>query len=90
MFTIEDDIHCEIDYGYQTFELALTEIRRRVTLPWNELPNCAPCTSWRICGRFYSIYEYDEATTSYTWRNKTPIVKIDATGVKWESNFAPV
>lgn len=89
MFTIEDDRHAEIEFGYETFELALAEIRRRVAIPWDEPPNRAPCTSWRTCGRSYGIAQYDDTTTPCTWHRTKPVVKIDAAGVRWELDFAP-
>ncbi|RYX84415.1 hypothetical protein EON83_09820 [bacterium] len=90
MFCIEDDAHCEIEYGYTTFDSAIAEIRRRVALPWSESPNCAPCVSWLTCGRDYIIQEYDNTTTPYTWGQRTSVVSIDATGVKWQADFAPI
>jgi hypothetical protein len=91
MFVIEDEKHAEIDFKteYETFDLALAEIRRRVALPWDIAPNVAPCMSWRTCGRFYAIGEYDTTTTPYTCRKVSYIVKIDAAGVEWRSGFAP-
>ena len=90
MFIIEDTIHCEytMDSGYASFELALTEIRNRVAIPWDEEPNLAPCTSWRTCGRNYVIREYDDSTSPSTFIRTTPVVEIDAKGVRWEPDFA--
>ena len=88
MFTIEDGRHCEIESGYETFELALGEIRRRVSIPWSEPPNRAPCASWRTCGRSYGIREYDKTTTSHTYHERIFIVQIDADGIRWGTDFA--
>ena len=51
VFVIEDESHAEWAGEFATFEEALAELKRRASLPWDEAPNQAPCTSWRTCGR---------------------------------------
>lgn len=88
MFTLEDTIHCTLE-KYDTFELALEAVQRRAQIPWHEEPNQAPCTSWRTCGRSYIIGEFDETTNPWTTLKITPILEIDAKGVRWEPEFEP-
>jgi hypothetical protein len=89
IFTIEDELHAEIHGEYETFDLALNEIRKRSIIPWNQAPNVAPCVSWRTCGRHYEIREWNNTTNPWTLIESTPIVKIDAAGIRWEPDFEP-
>jgi len=66
MFIIEDEIHAEPQKGeYKTFEHAISELKKRATIPWNEKPNRCLCTNWKDCERNYQIIEYD--TTKIPW-----------------------
>jgi len=84
MFRIEDDIHAELQEGaYTTFDEAMTELRRRARLPWNETPNIPPCTSWRTCERKYTIIEYDESVDPWHELRRTPALSLSAKAVRW-------
>jgi hypothetical protein len=61
MFVIEDEIHCDWHGQFASFDDAVAELRRRATLPWDQPPNAAPCTSWKTCGRKYVIIEFDDS-----------------------------
>lgn len=62
---------------------ALAELQRLATVPWDQLPNRAPCTSWRTCGRSYELIEYDEAETEI---RRSLVMEIGASGVMWLSD----
>jgi hypothetical protein len=84
MYFIEDSRHAEMDRAqYSTFSEALAEIKRRASIPWNQPPNIAPCTSWNTCGRLYEIVEYDVSTTPWKEMSRVPIVDITAEGIEW-------
>ncbi len=89
IFVLEDDLHAEWAGEYETFELALAEIRRRAQIPWNEKPNRAPCMSSFTCGRCYCIEEYDNSTHPWTRIKSTPVLEIDSKGVRWKPGFEP-
>jgi len=81
-FIINDNIHCEIWDGFETFTQALEEIQRRCSIPWDQTPNVAPCRSWKTCGRQYSIHEYLASDPSELV-NSTYICEIRASGTTW-------
>jgi hypothetical protein len=84
MFLIEDEWHAEpLDGRFETRAQAIGELRRIASIPWNEPPNRAPCTSWMTCGRRYELIEYDETTLSWTELSRVTILEISADGVKW-------
>ncbi len=83
MFVIEDELHAEMNGEFETRGEAITELKRRASLPWNEAPNVAPCMSWRTCGRRYEVIEYDVSTTPWKQLRREVILEISATGVKW-------
>lgn len=87
MFVIEDDLHGEHHGKYATFAEALAELKRRASIPWNQEPNLPPCTSWRACGRRYQISEYDDTQTPWRLIKSTPVLEIDAHGVRWKEDF---
>ena len=89
MFTIEDTRHSHLWLNYSTFELALAEIQRRVSMPWDAEPNKAPCTSWRTCGCSYVVNKWDITITPFKRLKTTSIVEIDSEAVRWEPDFAP-
>ncbi|MBW3589966.1 MAG: hypothetical protein KY429_11155 [Actinobacteria bacterium] len=59
MFKIEDDAHDESFREFETREEAVRELHNLATLPWDQLPNLAPCTNWRNCGRRYELVEFE-------------------------------
>ncbi|MEX2547763.1 MAG: hypothetical protein WD830_08240 [Chloroflexota bacterium] len=82
---VEDEFRAEPQAWFSTFEDALEELRRRADLPWYGVPNKAPCTSWRTCGRDYDIVEYD--TSAVPWREiwRVAVLRIDAAGTRWSA-----
>jgi hypothetical protein len=82
VFRIEDELHAEsVGEEFESFESALTEVRRLAGIPWGQEPNVARCQGWRTCGRHYEIVEYD---ASWVERGRTSVVEIMHDGVKWE------
>ncbi len=58
-YNIEDEFHAEVISTHESLEEALTEARRLAEITWDEVPNRAPCTNWRNCGRRYEIIAYN-------------------------------
>ena len=83
MFTIEDDSHGDLLGEYNTFDEAMTQLRAWARIAWDQKPNRAPCTSWQTCGRSYEIVEYDCTATPWNRVRTTPILQVDARGVRW-------
>lgn len=83
MFVIEDELHAEWQGEFQTRQLAITELRRRAMIPWNEMPNAAPCTSWVTCGRSYELVEFDDSTVPWKELSRALILEISASEVRW-------
>ena len=83
MFVIEDELHAEQQGQFPTREQALAELQRLAAIPWDEEPNCAPCTSWRSCGRRYELIEYDDNITPWAEVSRTLLLEISAAGVQW-------
>ena len=84
IFIIEDETHAEPQEGeFQTFDDAYMELQKRAIIPFDEKPNCCPCTNWKDCERNYQIIEYD--ATKIPWRElqRKNILTISAKGVKW-------
>lgn len=80
MFVIEDELHAEPQGEFSSREDALEELKRRSTIPWNEAPNVAPCTSWETCGRQYVLIEYNE---SWVELSRIPVLNVSSSSVKW-------
>ena len=87
MFVIEDELHAEHQGQFSTFEDAIAEVKRRATIPWDEAPNVAPCTSWETCGREYVVIEFDDACLPWKELRRVPVVAVSAKGIKWSSGF---
>jgi hypothetical protein len=84
MFMIYDITHAEPQDGnFNSFEEALTELKRRAGLPWNEEPNKAPCKSWRTCHRIYEIVEYNTSTQPWTEFSRVRVLDVSSAGVQW-------
>jgi hypothetical protein len=47
------------------------------------VPNVAPCTSWRTCGRLYEIVEYDDSERPWKELGRTQVLEINALGLRW-------
>jgi len=80
MFVIEDEIHADLHGEFASLQEAIGELRRRANVPWDELPNRAPCTSSTTCGREYVIVEYDRDRREL---NRLNALEVSASGVKW-------
>lgn len=61
VFVIEDEAHAEMQSEFRSRAEAVAELERRAVIAWHELPNRAPCTNWRNCGRRYEVVEYDRS-----------------------------
>jgi hypothetical protein len=83
MFAIEDERHAEPQGEFASLEDALAELRRRAQVPWDQLPNVAPCTNWRNCGRNYEVIEYDDSVGPRREIKRTAVLEVDAQGVRW-------
>ena len=86
-YTIEDEKHAELSGQFSTLEEAVNELRKRAELPWDELPNVAPCTNWKKCGRDYEIIEYDVSTVPCTTVRRIPALSVSAEGIQWDSKL---
>lgn len=87
MFVIEDELHCDWHGQFATFDEAVAALRRRATLPWDEPPNVAPCTSWKTCGREYVIIEFDDSHQPWKELRRIPAFHMSAEGVEMASGF---
>ena len=87
MIYITDDIHCEPRGPYASFEEAIAELRRRASIPWDEEPNCAPCMSWRTCGRNYEVCEYEDGTESSKQLRRVHVLSVSAKRTVWVEGF---
>ena len=87
MIYIDDGIHCERDGPFASFEDAITELRRRASIPWDSPPNRAPCTSWRNCGREYRVLEFDASCTPWKLLREILVLRVSAKGVDWVAAY---
>lgn len=84
IFIIEDESHAEVQKGeYPTFQAAIAELKRRVSIPWDQSPNRCPCLSWQTCSRNYEIVEYDTAGKPWKEVSRQPVLHISTQGAKW-------
>ena len=83
LFVVEDDKHAEWMSKWPTRADAEAELERLAAIPWDEEPNRCPCGSWRTCGRWYQIVEFD--TTNERWREigRERFLDVGSKGVKW-------
>lgn len=86
VYVIEDEIHAEQMGVFEEKAAALEELRRFATIPWDERPNVAPCTSWRTCGRNYELIEYEVDGGDWRELSRSSALEVDAQGVKWHGN----
>lgn len=77
-FVIEDTTHCEWMGEFDEREDALVKLKRLESIPFDEEPNKAPCTSWRTCGRSYELIEFDTATDPWTEVSREAVLEISA------------
>jgi hypothetical protein len=87
MIYLEDEIHCEQDGPFETFEDAVSELRRRASIAWDKPPNQAPCISWQTCGREYHVLEYNEAKQPWKLLRDVPALNVSAKCIAWVEGF---
>lgn len=85
LYVIEDEWHGEHCGDFESFDAAVSELKRRAKLPWDTEPNVAPCQDWRTCGRSYAIVEYDPRSESGRVLSRTQMFEMDSKGVRWLS-----
>jgi hypothetical protein len=84
MFVIEDERHAEVQEGrFSKRQDAISELKNRAKISWDEHPNVAPCTNWSNCGRSYELIEYDDSTMPWTELSRGLALEISADGVRW-------
>lgn len=82
-FVIEDELHCEIIGEFVAKSDAVDMLKRLAQAPWDEQPNCAPCMSWKTCGREYVLIEYDTASEPWDELSRSGALNISAAKVEW-------
>jgi hypothetical protein len=87
MFVIEDELHVEWHGQFGSFDDALIELKRMATIPWDEAPNVAPCSSWESCRRDFAIVEFDESQTPWRKLRRVPVYSISAAGLNWANSI---
>ena len=88
MFIIEDEAHSEYIAEVQTWEEAITELKRLSKIPWDKEPNQAPCISWKTCGREYIIIEFDGDGNSAKQLRRVSALGVSAESITWDPGFA--
>jgi hypothetical protein len=85
IFKIFDTRHyVYISGSFSSYAYAIAELEYLASIPWDSEPNCAPCKSWRTCGRKYLIDELNPVDTKLPGLGKTPVLlEISAAGVVW-------
>ena len=86
-FILEDADHAEPMGEFASLGDAVSELRRRAQLPWDEPPNVAPCTNWQTCGRCYEIVEYEVDCEPWQELRRIAAFEVSAQGVKWSASF---
>jgi hypothetical protein len=88
VFVIDDDIHCDLNDRFPTFELALADLRRRAQIPWDQEPNRAPCKQWRTCGRRYVVMEIEKPRGKPSKvLQRVIVLEVSSRGVQWAEGF---
>ena len=87
MYVINDNLHAESMGEFASFEELASELQRLATLPWDQPPNLAPCTSWPTCGRDYEVIEYDATQQPWQELSRVLALSVSADGVIWSSGF---
>jgi len=84
VFKIEDEWHAELQNGdFPSLTAAAMKLRRLAEIPWDQVPNIAPCTSWRTCGRKYEVVEYDTSVDPWRQIRRLAVLVIDSHGTRW-------
>jgi hypothetical protein len=89
MFIIEDELHAEWCGEFPSFAAAIDELKRRAAVPWDQIPNAAPCINWRTCRREYHVVEYDDSTTPWRELRRWKALDVSPSGALWASDFPP-
>lgn len=84
---IEDANHAEMEGPFESFDAAISELRRRAEIAWETPPNRAPCTSWPSCGREYFVLEYAPGDDASRLIRKAHVLDVSAVGVTWVQGF---
>jgi len=87
MFVIEDARHAEWCGQFPDFKEAIAELERRAEIPWDQVPNLAPCMNPISCGRGYEVVEYDESLLPWKELRRFAVLEVSASGVKWSEGF---
>ncbi len=85
-FIIEEEGHAEFIGEFETFEKAITELRRISKIPWNESPNISPCSNPN-CGRDYMLIEYEVSDNHWEVIKSDFVLSVGPYLVAWESGF---
>ena len=84
MFIIEDEIHAEPQVGkFETFEQALTILKERAEIPYDQKVNRCPCTNWKNCERKYQIIGYNDNNIHWKELDTQDILIVSAKGIQW-------
>lgn len=88
MFIIEDEIHAEQQEGkFETFEQALTILKSRAEIPYDQKPNRCPYTNWKNCERQYQIIEYNDNNIPWNELDRQDILTVSAKGIMWNKEI---
>jgi hypothetical protein len=85
-FLIEDVNHGEIHGSFADTDSAMTELRRRSALAWDDPPNRAPCGEWRTCGREFYLLEASGTGPEFRVLRNVSVLQIRAAGVRWNAD----
>lgn len=85
---IDDNIHCDLWFRFQTFEEAISELKRFAATAWDDPPNKAPCTQWQTCGREYIVMELDRSQKPAKVLRRITVLSVSAEGAQWVEGFA--
>jgi len=85
-YIIEDQIHCEWIWKYNSISDATSELQRLLKLPWNKDKNLAPCMSYKTCGREYELIEYNIKWDIWDEVSRYPIFDIKSSGIIFHQN----
>lgn len=81
-YYIEDELHAEPHSEHGSFAEAVVELQQVAKIPWDKIPNKAPCQGWRTCGRKYEVVEYDPAMPDEEV-SRVSVLEISAEGIVW-------
>lgn len=84
---IKDELHAESQGSFPTLDAALTELRRRATIPWNQAPNLCTCLCWETCHRDLAVIEYDNSVKPWKVLRRWGYLEISSEGVFWSRDF---